>query len=362
MPEKQNTSKVKHFLFFLGHPAHFHLFRGTIENLKVRGHRVTIFIKKKDILEDLLNAAGWTYINALPSGRRDGKWGIAMGVLKKNLKLLRFCLTNRPHLMAGTSAEIAHIGFLLRIPSYVFSEDDYSVISTFANVTYPLATHVVSPEGCDNGRWNNKTIRYKGYHKLAYLHPNQFQPNESIVQKYFDAHSPYFIVRLAQLNAHHDDGASGISNNFMRRIIALLKPHGRVFITSERAVPEEFEEYQLRINPLHIHHIMAFATLYIGDSQSMAVEAAVLGTPNIRISSFSGKISVLEELQHRYHLTTGIHPKEESAILEMIERMVSAPHLRAEYQERRTFMLSEKIDVTTWLTALFSSAVHPTNQ
>ena len=44
-------------LFQLGHPAHFHLFRYTIENLKRDGHQTYILIKKKDILEDLLKEA-----------------------------------------------------------------------------------------------------------------------------------------------------------------------------------------------------------------------------------------------------------------------------------------------------------------
>ena len=344
----------KHCLFFLGHPAHFHLFRATIESLKNKGHRVTIFIKKKDILESLLLNAGFEYINALPQGRRDGKVGIAIGVIKKNVRLLRFCLRNRPDWMAGTSAEIAHVGFLLRIPSYVFSEDDYSVISTFAKVTYPFAKHIVSPEGCDNGKWNSKTIRYRGYHKLAYLHPNRFNADPSIVDHYFPHHEPYFIIRLAQLNAHHDDDARGISNAFMLKLLAILEQRGRVFITSEREIPDEFSAYLLQINPLHIHHLMSFASLYIGDSQSMAVEAAMLGTPNVRISSFSGKISVLEELEHTYKLTVGIHPNDEERILATIREMAENKEIKAEYQQRRHTMLRDKIDVTAWLVELFT--------
>jgi predicted glycosyltransferase len=346
---------LKHCLFFLGHPAHFHLFRGTIEQLKSKGYRVTIFIKKKDILESLLQRAGWDYINALPAGRADGKLGIAIGVIKKNIRLLQFCLKNRPDWMAGTSAEIAHVGFLLRIKSFVFTEDDYSVISTFARVTYPFATHVVSPNGCDNGRWNSKTIRYAGYHKLAYLHPKRFIPDPRIVDHYFPHDSTYYIIRLAQLNAHHDDDAKGITNEFMQRLIHMLQQNGTVYITSERSIPQEFSHLMLQINPLHIHHIMAFASLYIGDSQSMAVEAAMLGTPNIRVSSFSGKISVLEELEHIYQLTTGIHPQEEKSILSTIQNMLANQNGKSEYAQRRAKMLQDKVDVTAWLTNLLSS-------
>jgi predicted glycosyltransferase len=345
-----------HGLFFLGHPAHFHLFRGTIEELKRQGHKITIFIKKKDILESLLQRAGLEYINALPDGRKDGKVAIAWSVVKKNIKLLRFCLKNRPDWMAGTSAEIAHIGFLLRIPSFVFSEDDYDIISTFAKVTYPFASHVVSPFGCRNGRWDSKTIRYAGYHKLAYLHPNRFKPDASVVDQYFPHEKPYFIIRLAKLNAHHDEGASGISNKMLHAIIDLLKEKGRVFITSERSIPEEFNDYLLKINPLDIHHLMSFSSLYIGDSQSMAVEASMLGVPNIRISSFSGKISVLEELEHQYKLTVGVHPKEEEKILSTLQSMVKNAHIKEEFLEKRNRMLEDKIDVTAWLIELFS---HP---
>ena len=45
---------IKHYLFHLGHPAHFHLFKNPIKSLTADGHKVSIVIKKKDILESLL--------------------------------------------------------------------------------------------------------------------------------------------------------------------------------------------------------------------------------------------------------------------------------------------------------------------
>ncbi|KXK47252.1 MAG: hypothetical protein UZ10_BCD003000555, partial [Bacteroidetes bacterium OLB10] len=47
------------FLFYMGHPAHFHLFKNTIPALTEMGHEVKVLIKKKDILENLLQNAGW---------------------------------------------------------------------------------------------------------------------------------------------------------------------------------------------------------------------------------------------------------------------------------------------------------------
>jgi predicted glycosyltransferase len=46
--------------------------------------------------------------------------------------------------------------------------------------------------------------------------------------------------------------------------------------------------------------------MYIGDSQTMTAEAAVLGTPAIRFNDFVGELSYLEELEYTFDLTYGI--------------------------------------------------------
>lgn len=56
-----------------------------------------------------------------------------------------------------------------------------------------------------------------------------------------------------------------------------------------------------------MHHVMAFASLYIGDSQTMAAEAGVLGVPFVRFNDFVGSIGYLRELEDKYELGYGIH-------------------------------------------------------
>src|SRR5574338_686783 len=98
------------FIVYLGHPAHFHLFRNMISVLKGQGHAVLIIIKKKDVLEELVQSTGWEYINVLPKGRGDNKLAIAWALLKRDLQFLSVCKKFRPDLMMGTSAEITHVG------------------------------------------------------------------------------------------------------------------------------------------------------------------------------------------------------------------------------------------------------------
>jgi len=343
------------YLFFLGHPAHFHLFKNTIQHLKDNGSEVTILIKKKDILEELLEKAGLQYINTLPDGRKDGMIGIIKGVIRKEKELYRYCKHNRPDLMAGTSAEISHVGKLFGIPSINFSEDDYPLIRSFGLATYPFTDTIMSPVTCDNGRWKNKTVFYHGFHKLAYLHPLRFKPDNEIARRYVSNEKPYYLIRFAKLSAYHDSGIRGISDRLASELINKLKKYGNVYITSERDLPDELEEYRLKINVLDIHHVLAYADLLIGDSQSMSVEAAMLGTPAIGFSDFSGKIGVLKELEKKYGLVFGIRPDQPEQLLSKVDDLLATNDLRKIFAGRRDAMLGDKIDVTGFFIWFFEN-------
>jgi predicted glycosyltransferase len=336
-------------LFYLHHPAHFHLFKNVIRNLS-ENHDLTILATKKDILENLLSNFGLQYTNVLPKGRKDNKFSMALGLLKQDYRLLKINLRIRPDLLVGTSIEITHIGKLLNIPSVFVNEDDINVIPLVGKLAYPFAKTILVPIVCDVGKYRYKTSFYQGYHELAYLHPNHFIPDKSIISKYISSEQPFYILRFAKLKAHHDQGIKGIDADIARNLIKLLSPKGNIYITAERELEPEFEKYRMNINPLDIHHVMAFAALYIGDSQTMAAEAGVLGTPFIRYNDFVGRISYLAELENRYHLGFGIKPDNPEKLFSTVEDLLSTKNLKTVFQERRNIMLSEKIDTARFLT------------
>ncbi len=337
-------------LFHLGHPAHFHLFRNVIGNLKAKGHEIFILIKKKDILEALLEEEGIPYHNLLPGGRKDTKAGIALGQLKQDVRMLAFVRKHKPDLLVGTSVTISHVGRLTATPSVNINEDDANVVPFYSKLAYPFSDVILSPEVCNNSRWEHKSIHYAGYHELAYLHPNHFQPDREVVEKYLATNRPYYILRFAKLGAHHDKGIRGISDELAIRLTDLLKAHGRIMITSERELIPELEQYRIPVNPIDMHHIMAFAQLYIGDSQTMAAEAGVLGTPFIRFNDFVGRIGYLNELENKYKLGVGIRSHETEKLLQTVEEMVQDEELKNVYKFRRLQMLEDKIDVAQFLT------------
>ena len=177
-------------------------------------------------------------------------------------------------------------------------------------------------------------------------------------------------MRFASLKAHHDDGIQGINTEIAQRLIDILSPHGQIYITSERELEPQFEPYRIRINPLDMHHVMAFASLYLGDSQTMAAEAGVLGTPFVRFNDFVGRIGYLQELEDIYQLGYGVHasplaedspirradgsaqPSGKEALYEVVKQIVAMPadDRKALYNARREKMLSEKIDYAKYLT------------
>lgn len=337
-------------LVYLGHPAHFHNYKNTIAALKEHGHEVEVLIKKKDILEDLLKNAGIPYHNILEEGRKNSKLGILLGLLKQASRIDRFRHFFHPDILTGSSVENSWIGPLHHIPVINIGEDDASVVPSYARLTYPGASVILCPRSCDCGKWNYKAVKYPGYQELGYLHPENFTPDKEVVRKYFDPDTPYFIMRFSGLNAHHDVGIRGINNDIAKRLIDMMAPCGNVFITSERPLSEELEHYRIAINPLDIHHVMAFADIYIGDSQTMAAEAGVLGVPFIRFNDFVGRIGYLNELENKYQLGFGIKPDKEENLYETVRALLQMPDRKAVFQKRRATMLSECINFADFLT------------
>ena len=337
-------------LVYLGHPAHFHNYKNTISALKAHGHEVKVLIKKKDILEDLLKNAGIPYHNILEEGRSNSRIGVALGLAKQTLRLNRFCCSFHPDILTGSSVENSFVGPLRHLPVINIGEDDASVVPSYARLTYPGASVILCPQSCDCGEWNSKAVKYPGYQELGYLHPENFTPDSKIVEKYFDLDTPYFLMRFSGLSAHHDVGIRGINNTIAQRLIDIMKPHGRVFITSERPLTPELDQYRIAINPLDIHHVMAFADLYIGDSQTMAAEAGVLGTPFVRFNDFVGRLAYLNELENDYHLGFGHKTNDVEGFFASIQKWLDTPDRKAICEKRRQKMLSEKIDYAKFLT------------
>ena len=337
---------AKIILFYCGHPSQYLFIRETMRRLSnLGGHRIILLIKSKDVLENLLIADGFSYTNIQTKERGFSKFEIGYSFLKRILRIFYIAIKEKPKVLVGTDATLAIVGWLLRKNVITVLEDDYHVVKKLADLCFPFTSAIVCPSVCSVGPWEHKKIGYSGYMKLGYLHPNVFNSQRNDL-----AYKNYVLIRVAKLAAHHDFGQSGLSPEILGSLIERIKKMGyEVYISSEINLDSSLAPYQLRIKPEDIHNILARASLLISDSQSMSVEAAMLGVPSIRISSFVGKISVLEELEHKYSLTFGIHPQRYAEVIKKVEQLLSMPDLKEIFVQRKKAMLSQKIDPTAFM-------------
>jgi predicted glycosyltransferase len=337
---------MKNIAFYIAHPSQFFVFRQTITKLQ-NDHKVFIFIKSKDILEEVLQEHGFSYENISQNPSKNKLFGNIINIVNRTSALYSSFKRNKINLLITCASYSCQSAKLLGIPSVVLNDDDYSVIKKSAILGWPFASVILAPRSCEMGFWKRKTYFYNGYQKLGYLHPNIFRSNPSVLEKYNLESEKYFLIRTVSLTAHHDHGINGIDSELLNEIILKLSKIGKVIISSENDIPDHFKKYQIQIEHKDIHDLISFAKLLIGDSQSMAHEAAVLGTPNIRINDFKDKIGILNELECKYELSHSFFPRDRENILKQIDEIVQLDNNI--YDKKKDKMLEDKIDLTEFL-------------
>ena len=341
---------MRTYLCMISHPAHFHLLRNTIDTLKAHGHRLTVVIRPKDVLEQLCINSKMEYRKVKERSRTAGKVGMFLALFQKTWEVSRIVRSTKPDVLFGCDGALSYVGKIFGIPSFDCDEDDAEATPLFAKMFYPFFTGLITPTICSTGKWEYKKIGHYSYHELAYLHPNTFVPDIQYLEKYgIPSDKPFYLIRFAQLTAHHDAGIHGIEKDTALRLVTMLEAHGNVYITSERPLEKELERYRMRIDPLDIHHIMAFADMFVGDSQTMAAEAGVLGTPFVRLNDFSGQLAYLNEIEDKYQLGYSHKSKDVEGFFASVQKWLDEPNRKFICQERRKRMLEEKIDLTKFL-------------
>jgi len=332
-------------LFDIGHPAHVHLFKNLISHFKSLDYFVFVAARDKDSTVELLEH--YKVPHEVLSSSPKNPLGLFSELMRRDLKIYNLNRKYKFDIALGTSVSIAHLTLASGVPSYNFNEDDDDYIPLYSYITYPFSTKIINPENINYKRWVSKRVLYPSLHELAYLHPNNFKADLNVVKRYNLIPQQYIIVRLSALKAHHDVRAAGINQNMERQIKELAKNYKIIY---SREVSKTN-----KINSWDMHHILANARMLISDSQTMTIEAAVLGVPSIRYSSFTGRISVIEDLEKNYMLTFGFSPGNEKGFLEKIEELLSNNDLSVEWKTKRGKLLKDKIDFNEWMVNYFNS-------
>ncbi|TQQ79340.1 DUF354 domain-containing protein [Halonotius terrestris] len=323
------------------HPAHVHFYRHAITALEAGNHAVHVFTRDRPMAISLLEAYGIDY--EILTGRFDSKLEMVVNQLRYELNLLRKVRQLDPDVITGIGGlAMSHAAALTDTEAVLFTDTEHATLSN--GLAFPFADRICTPD-CYEDDIGPKQYRYPGYHELAYLHPDRFDPDPSVLTDIgLDPDERFVVLRLLDWKAAHDIGDSGFDE--IDSVVDALEDTGaEVFITAEGDIPESVARCQLPVAPEQVHHLLAYADLFIGESATMAAESAVLGTPGIYVSTI--RLGYTAELEDRYDLLQNFAgPNRQS------EAIAAGVSILEEYDQplwnrRRQRMLADKIDTTT---------------
>ncbi|MBZ0293636.1 MAG: DUF354 domain-containing protein [Anaerolineae bacterium] len=326
------------------HPAHFHFFKNAILEWRQQGHDVLILSRDKDLTLQLLDEAGWTH--QCLSRVRHGMTGLALELVEHSAGVWRALRRHRSQVVTAIGGTfIVHPARLLGIPSLVFYDTENATLSN--RITYPTATRIFTPRAYRHDL-GPKQIRYDGFQELPYLHPNRFTADPSkLAVEGLTPGEPFTFVRLVAWGSHHDVHDYGVQD--VHEVVRRLEPYGRVLISSESPLPDDLRRYERRGTVGDVHHVLAFARLFFGESATMASEAAQLGVPGIFLSTSSRGYT--DELEQRYQMVFNFNGAQalQAQALAQAEQILSDPESAAIFGQRHAAMMAEQIDVTAYI-------------
>ncbi len=335
-------SKKLRILIDIGHPAHVHYFKNFIKIMQSKGHDFLIIARNKEITFSLLNTYQIPFIS-----RGKGKnslLGKIFYTFFADIYILIKCIKWKPNIiMSFGTPYAAHSSKLYGIPHIAISDTEHAKLGILAFI--PFTETILTPDVYYNDL-GEKQVKFKSYIEFTYLHKNYFNPITNIKKELNISESQKFVIfRFVSWNASHDIGQKGIPYFLKLKLIKLFVDKGyRVLISSEGKLNTELIKYQIKIAPEKIHSVIKASDFFIGESGTMATEAAILGTPSVYINSLNAGVfddEVKYKLLYSFRNTEGLYEK----IIELLQN----PNLKLEHLNNLNTLVKEKIDITAFL-------------
>lgn len=325
----------------IGHPAHVHYFKYAIKELEKMGHEFLITTRDKEVTLDLLKKYGFPYV--CTGKNQKGTLKKFLSLIRNDIAIARESRRFQPDIyFSFFSPFAAQVGALRRKPVIGFTDTEFAKFSI--RLTLPFTDHVFTPRTFETD-FGEKQIRFNGHMESFYLHPDYFQPDDRIWRDLdMEMGEPYSILRFVSFDAGHDAGESGISDQAKHKIAELLSGHSRLFISSERGLPKEFEPYRIRVTPDRFHSLLSQAKLYVGEGITTASECALLGVPSVLINTLTtGYIK-----EHEKNGLVFRYDNAEQAI-DKIRELISPDTDSTIFRERAKAAAREQINCTAFL-------------
>ncbi len=303
-----------------------------------------ISARDKDITLDLLKLH---CIPFFPRGKGlYSTFGRIWYLIKTDLYLINKVKLFDPDICVGMSSPyLAHVAAYLRKPVIIYEDTEAAI--WVHKLFLPFADTILTPK-CFRKNLNNRQLKISSFKELAYLHPKQFLPETIKLHTKSSKNGKLTFVRFISRVNNHDKGIGGLSDKLKTEIIKTLIGYSDVIISTEKGLPVLFPELELNQNIEKVHSILASADLYVGESATMAAEAAILGVPAIYLDNKS--TGYIDELSLNYHMIKTFSTSKysvELALLKAAEMIQSNEKEKCKLYHNK--LLSENIDFTAFL-------------
>lgn len=337
------------YLIELNHPKHYYQFRSVAQLLKAQGDEVHYIARDKDILLSILAEEHVEYESF--GIRTDSILDKTTSFFKIQSQYLSIVRRYRPDVILSKASLFGTVSArIVGCKSVIFPDSE--VVKLTNRVVAPLSSAVITPStfGLDYGK---KHHRVSGFFENCYLSPMVFSPDPSVLSTY-GLQQPYAIFRFIGWNANHDIGQGGFTYEQKLKLVEAVSESMTVYISSETPLPKELESYRLPTPSSLMHHVLAMADLYIGDSQTMATEAALLGVPAIRSNSWVGPndMTNFKILEKDYGLLRNL--RSYSDVLQVAQDF-SAHSMKQEWKSRQAAYYQKVGDVNRNIVDILNS-------
>ncbi|MEM9147668.1 MAG: DUF354 domain-containing protein [Pseudomonadota bacterium] len=265
-----------HSLVEIVHPADVLFFLRPIRMMEERGHRVTVVSREKDVAGALLDRFGIAHTPISRQGR--GLAGLGIELVRRDFALYRHVRRDRPDVMLGFGGvAISHVGWATGIPSLVIYDTDKAGLQI--RIAWPFLSALIVPEDWQGAVARGRTERLAGTKDLSYFHPSAFRPDPDRARAQGLAPDrPNVFVRMVRWSANHDIGKRGWSEEEASALVAALG-EAKLHVSAEAEPPSPLHPHLWRGDPTAVHHLLGCCDAYVGESATMACEAATMGVP-----------------------------------------------------------------------------------
>lgn len=333
-------------LIATGHPAQVHNFRVLREQLIKKGHQVFWVSSKKDIADYLLNAYGIEYTQL----KRPKK-----GLLSKAVTLLQNAwITAKVIRKKKIDFVVSRVNPGVVLGSFLMGKKQIGLSDTEAAGIYDLIFSKFLGAFITSSSFERTLrkdqIRIEANIELFYLHSNYFHYDRNEVYQLLNipVGTPFVILRFVSTKAFHDEGTQFLTEKNKIEVVNRIKKYAEVFISSEDDLPPSIQQYQIKFPYEKVHEVMKEATMFYGESATMASECAILGTPAIYVNAQTrGYTNDEQRMGLLYYFKTD--DSSQTASIDKAVELLKNKNLKEDIKQKQEEFLKTKIDPVAFL-------------